>query len=135
MNKVILVGNLARDPEVRYTQSGKAVASFSLAVNSYNSSSQSNTATFISIVAWEKLAEICGNNLVKGSKILVEGRLQTRSYDGKDGQKRYVTEVVMQNLEFMGSKQNAPAGEGSLPSAGGANSFGSEVFPDEEIPF
>jgi len=139
MNKVILVGRLARDPEVRYTQSGKAVASFSLAVSRRfsRSSDQQNTADFIPIVAWEKLAEICGNNLIKGSQILVEGRMQVRNYDAQDGSKRYVTEVVAQDIEFMGAKPTRSSEDhGSAgSSAGGASSFGSEVLPDEEIPF
>ena len=136
MNKVILVGRLARDPEVRYTQSGKATASFALAVNRFGGGGQNNTADFIPIVAWEKLTEICGNNLIKGSQILVEGRMQVRNYEGKDGQKRYVTEVVAQNIEFLGSKQTkSEDGYHSAPATGGASSFGSEVFPDEEIPF
>ena len=132
MNRVILVGRLARDPEVRYTQAGKAVASFSLAVSRRFSraSDQQNTADFIPIVAWEKLAEIVGNNLVKGSQVLVEGRMQVRNYDAQDGSKRYVTEVVAQDIEFMGSK---PHGAAEEPS--GANSFGSEVIDDQEIPF
>ena len=101
MNKVILVGRLAQDPEVRYTQGGKAVASFNLAVNRFGGgSAQKESADFIPIVAWEKLAEICGNNLTKGSQILVEGRLQIRSYETQDGQKRRVSEVVAQSIEF-----------------------------------
>ena len=127
MNKVILVGRLARDPEVRYTQSGKATASFALAVNRFGGGGQNNTADFIPIVAWEKLAEICGNNISKGSQVLVEGRMQIRSYEGKDGQKRYITEVVAQSVEFLGSKQKDK-------DDSGAGQFGSEV-PDEEIPF
>lgn len=136
MNKVILVGRLARDPEVRYTQSGKANATFSLAVSRFQGG-QNNTTDFIPIVAWEKLAEICGNNLIKGSQILVEGRMQVRNYDAQDGTKRYVTEVVAQSIEFMGSKPARTNDDQSAtaPAAGGANSFGSEVFPDEEIPF
>lgn len=123
MNKVILVGRLARDPEVRYTQAGKAVASFSLAVNRRG---QQQQADFIPIVAWEKLAEIVGQHLAKGSQILVEGRMQIRTYDAQDGSKRYVTEVIAQDIEFMGNK----------PQTGsGAESFGHEVLPDEEIPF
>ncbi|MGL5271714.1 MAG: single-stranded DNA-binding protein [Selenomonadaceae bacterium] len=139
MNKVILVGRLARDPEVRYTQTGKAVASFSLAVSRRFSrtSDQQNTADFIPVVAWEKLAEICGNNLIKGSQVLVEGRMQVRNYDAQDGSKRYVTEVVAQDIEFMGSKpvRGADDHTAAAPAFGGANSFGSEVLPDEEIPF
>ena len=123
MNKVILVGRLAQDPEVRYTQSGKAVASFNLAVNRYG---QKDSADFIPIVAWEKLAEVIGNNLKKGSQVLVEGRMQVRSYETQDGQKRRVTEVIVQNVEFLGSKKSNE----STPE-----SFGDEVFPEEEIPF
>lgn len=125
MNKVILVGRLAQDPEVRYTQSGKAVASFNLAVTRQG---VKDTADFIPIVAWEKLAEICGNNIRKGSQILVEGRLQIRSYETQDGQKRRVSEIVAQSIEFLGSK-NKTEGETC------ASDFGSEVSPEEEIPF
>ena len=123
MNKAILVGRLAQDPEVRYTQSGKAVASFNLAVNRYG---QKDSADFIPIVAWEKLAEVIGNNLKKGGQVLVEGRMQVRSYETQEGQKRRATEVIVQNVEFLGSKKNNE----STPE-----SFGDEVFPEEEIPF
>lgn len=140
MNKVILVGRLAQDPEVRYTQNGKAVATFGLAIN--EGFGENRRTTFINIVAWEKLAEICGNNLLKGRQILCEGRLQTRSYDDKTGQKRYVTEVIMQNMEFLGSRQDAEMGGASAPqhtpspvSNGGVSSFGGEILPDDEIPF
>ena len=134
MNKVILVGRLAQDPEVRYTQGGKAVASFNLAVNRFGGgSAQKESADFIPIVAWEILAEICGNNLTQGSQILVEGRLQIRSYETQDGQKRRVSEVVAQSIEFLGSKR--AAAEGGSSSSVDMNSFGSEVFPEEEIPF
>ena len=128
MNKVLLTGNLARDPEVRYTQSGKAVASFSLAVNrrfGKANDGQQPSADFISIVAWEKLAEFCGNYLTKGSRILVEGRLQARSYDAQDGSKRYVTEVVVQSMEFCGKKSD----NGGHAAESAASDY------DEEIPF
>ena len=146
MNKVILIGRLARDPEVRYTQTGKPVATFALAVDrrfARNADNGQPTADFIPIVAWNKLAEICGNNLVKGRRISVEGRMQVRSYDAQDGSKRYVTEVVASDIEFMGSKpqheggyQPAAAPQSSAPAApaGGASSFGPSI-PDEEIPF
>lgn len=100
-----------------------------MAVNRRVSRDQQRQADFIPVVVWDKLAEICGNHLVKGSQVLVEGRMQVRSYDAQDGSKRYVTEVVAQDIEFMGSK---PQGLAEAPS--GAHSFGSEV-PDEEIPF
>ena len=131
MNKVILVGRLAQDPDVRYTQGGKAVASFNLAVNRFGGgSAQKESADFIPIVAWEKLAEICGNNISKGSKILVEGRLQIRSYEAQDGQKKRITEVVAQSVEFLGDKRNKSENNSEVDY----NSFGSEVFPEEEIP-
>ncbi len=148
MNKVILIGRLTRDPEVRYTQSGKAVASFTLAVDRRFArrdaeNSGQPTADFIPIVTWNKLAEICGNNLVKGRRISVEGRMQVRSYDAQDGSKRYVTEVIADEVEFLDAKGSA-AGEGGFQSgasqsaspapqpAGG--SFGPAI-PDEDIPF
>lgn len=131
MNKVILVGRLAQDPEVRYTQSGKAVASFSLAVNRFNSGQGQNNADFIPIVAWERLAETCGNNLTKGQRILVDGRLQIRSYETNDGQKRRIAEVVAQSIEFLERKQAPGTDSGNID----VNSFGKDVFPDEEIPF
>lgn len=139
MNKVILVGRLTRDPEVRYTQTGKAVASFSIAVNT--GFGDNKRADFVPIVVWDKLAEICGNNLTKGRNILVEGRLQISEYE-KDGQKRRTTEVVAQNVEFLESKQGGgsntnPSTTGTSPAKSGydVSSFGTEVFPEEEIPF
>jgi single-strand DNA-binding protein len=97
LNKVILIGRLAADPEVRYTQAGKVVASFNLAVNRYAKGNHPE-ADFIPIVAWEKLAEICGNNFTKGQRILIEGRLTIRSYETTDGQKRRVADglVIME---------------------------------------
>lgn len=131
MNKVILVGRLAQDPEVRYTQSGKAVASFTLAVNRFGGGQGQNNADFVPIVAWEKLAETCGNNLTKGQRVLVDGRLQIRSYEANDGQKRRVAEVVAQSIEFLERRQASSSDAGNID----INSFGKDVFPDEEIPF
>lgn len=135
MNKVILLGRLARDPEVRYTQSGKAVASFSLAIN--EGYGENKKVVFINIVAWDKLAETVGNHLSKGRQIMAEGRIQTRTYDDKNGQKRYVTEVVMVNMEFLGSKADNEGGQGNVQAGGGnaaAEWFGGEVMGDE-VPF
>lgn len=130
MNKVILAGRLTKDPEVKYTQTGKAVTRFNLAVN--RPYTKEPTADFIPIVTWNKLAEICGNNLLKGSQVIVEGRMQISSYDGQDGKKRYITEVIADNIEFMGTKPKVN-NSGSVPEA--AKTFGQEVPPDEEIPF
>ena len=135
MNKAILVGNLTRDPEVRYTGTGKAVATFSLAVSTgYGDNKRTD---FIPIVTWDKLAEICGNNLTKGRRILVEGRLQLRDYETKEGEKRRVAEVIAQNIEFLSPKDNSgearPAA--NVSTGGNTNAFAHEVLPDEEIPF
>ena len=127
MNTVQILGNLARDPEVRYTQSGKAVATFTVAAsNTYidsNNETKEQTA-FINCVAWGKTGEAVGN-LRKGNRAFVEGRLQTRSYETQDGQKRYVTEVV---ANFVGtSLMNGDAGTSNFDSF--------EQPQDENIPF
>ena len=129
MNKVILAGRLTKDPDVRYTQTGVAVASFTLAVN--RRFSKEKAADFIPIVVWDRIAEVVGNNLVKGSQVLIEGRIQIRSYDAQDGSKRYVTEVIANDIEFMGSKPKLDGG--TVPES--AKAFGKEVPPDEDIPF
>lgn len=133
MNKVILLGRLTKDPDVRTTQTGKIVTSFTLAVARFGG--QKDEADFISIVAWDKLGENCGNMLSKGQRTLVEGRLQIRSYDGKDGQKRWVTEVIAQSVEFMDRKVAGTGAEGKAPQADAASHFGKDVSPDDEIPF
>lgn len=131
MNKVILVGRLVRDPEVRYTQTGKPVASFTLAVNRrFARSENQQQADFIPIIVWDKNAEVCEKYLEKGSQVLVEGRMQIRSYDTQDGSKRYITEVLAQEIEFLGSKS-----KNTNTVTSEQKQFGSEVHPDEEIPF
>lgn len=99
-------GNLGRDPEVRYTKSGKAVCSISLGVGKRTSSGDGGTS-WITLVAWDKLAEICGQYLRKGSKIYAEGRLETREYE-KDGEKRYATEVILREMVMLDKKDEAP---------------------------
>lgn len=107
MNKVILVGRLTRDPELRYTGSNTPVATFSLAVNRpFTNQNGEREADFISCVVWRKLAETVKNYLFQGSQVAVEGRIQTRSYDDQNGQKRYVTEVVVENIDFIGTKRD-----------------------------
>jgi single-strand DNA-binding protein len=144
-NRVILVGNLTRDPEIRYTQSGKAVTKFTLAVNNPRNKEET---TFVDIVAWDRLGETCNTYLKKGSNTLVEGRLVIRSYDDKDGNKRKATEVVIDNMQMLGSRQGAGDGGGYSGGGGGeyagarsgtangssaGDSFGDEL--DDEIPF
>ena len=104
MNKVFLSGNLTRDPEVRYTQAGKAYARMGIAVN--RPFSKDKVVDFFTIVAWDKTAEFCGHYLTKGNRILVEGRMQTYSYDAQDGTKRSGVDVIAENIEFASSKRS-----------------------------
>lgn len=137
-NRVILVGNLTRDPEIRYTQSGKAVTKFTLAVNNPRNKEET---TFVDIVAWDRLGETCNTYLKKGSNTLIEGRLVIRSYDDKDGNKRKATEVVIDNMQMLGSRPGAGGEESGNAYAGartGASNGGTDNFTDElddEIPF
>ena len=105
MNKVVLIGRLTRDPELRYTSSNIPSATFSLAVNRpFQNQNGVREADFINIVMWRKQAETAKKYLTKGSLISIEGRIQTRNYDGADGKKVYVTEVVAHNFEFLETK-------------------------------
>lgn len=107
MNKAVLIGRLTRDPELRYTQAGKAFATFTLAVDRKFKKDQQAQADFIPCMAWDKLAEIIGNNLAKGRRVGVEGRLQTRTYDAKDGSKRSAFDVMVDEMEFLDAKQQS----------------------------
>ena len=107
MNKVFLIGRLTRDPELRYTGSNTAVATFSLAVNRNFSNQQGEReADFINIVVWRKQAENVKNYIHQGSQVAIDGRIQTGSYDAQDGTKRYTTEVVADNVQFLDTKSN-----------------------------
>ena len=107
MNKVFLIGRLTRDPELRYTGSNVPVCSFSIAVNrTFTNSNGEREADFINIVVWRKQAENVKNYLSQGSQVAVDGRIQTRNYEDKEGNKRYITEVVADNVEFLGSKKD-----------------------------
>ena len=139
MNKIILCGRLTRDPEVRYTSTGKVVTQFTLAVDRpFTNQDGQREADFINIVVWGKIAELCGNSLSKGHRALVDGRLQIRSYDAKDGSKRYVTEVVANSVEFLERKGHTPGAEANAdttPGSANMESFGEAVPFDEQIPF
>lgn len=142
MNKIILMGRLVRDPEVRYTQTGKVVCQFTLAVDRpFANQEGQREADFIPVIVWGKQAELCGNSLTKGQRALVEGRLQIRSYDAKDGSKKWITEIIASVFEFCEKKEeisaNYPSGTSASYAGQGSNmeSFGSAVPFDEEIPF
>lgn len=145
MNKVILIGRLTKDPELRYTQSGTAVANFTLAVNRRYNPNGEQEADFINCVAWNKAAEFMSEYFYKGKQMALEGRLQVRSYDGNDGNKRWVSEVVVEQMEFVGSKNDSSksnsgnGGSGGGYHSGGSSSYeglGQEVmFDDNDLPF
>ena len=106
MNKVVLIGRLTKDVEVRYTTNEKVVAMFSLAVNrEFKNQKGEYEADFFNIVMWGKPAELAGNTLKKGSKIAIDGRIQNRSYEAKDGTKRYITEIVANGFEYLDKKE------------------------------
>ena len=139
-NKVILVGNVVRDPEIRYVGSGAGVTKFSIAVNPNKRDAKPEDTLFCDIVAWDKLAETCNTYLKKGSNVLVEGRLVIRSYDDKDGNKRKATEVVINAMQMLGSPRDRQGGEGGdfAPVGAGASASRGNGFDDgldEEIPF
>lgn len=105
MNKVFLIGRLVRDPELRYTSSNIPVATFSLAVNrNFTGQNGERETDFINIVVWRKQAENCKNYINQGSQVAIDGRIQTRNYEDQNGQKRYVTEVVADNVQFLDTK-------------------------------
>mgnify|MGYP000991265883 FL=1 len=133
MNHFVGIGRLTRDPNVKYAQSGKACAKFTLAVDRRKSTDGNQQADFIQCVAWEKTAEVISQYCTKGKKIAVEGRIQTRSYDAKDGAKRYVTEVVVNNMEFCDSKGSGTSS--TAPPEQQGMFEGSRAVADSDIPF
>ncbi len=158
VNKVILIGNLGQDPEVRYSASGSPVANFSIATseswNDKNGQRQERTE-WHRIVAWGKLAELCGEYLAKGRQVYVEGRLQTRNWEDRDGNKRYTTEIIANQVTFLGGRGEASTGGGrrnydegggggyDAPSGsgsgggnnGGGYDYGPPPMTDDDVPF
>lgn len=139
VNKVILIGNLGKDPEVRYTGSGVAVATFTLATNESWRDAEGNTqerTEWHNLVAWRKLAEVIGEYLKKGSKIYVEGRLQYRTYDDKNGVKRYVTEIVIDQMVMLdGRNRDAAAVGPSDPGPSAPPTGPGPSAKDDDLPF
>ena len=151
MNKVFLIGRLTRDPELRYTGSNLPVCSFTVAVNrNFTNQSGEREADFINVVVWRKQAENIKNYLKQGSQIAIDGRIQTRSYDGEDGKKRYITEVIADNVQFLDSKgsrvettdfqqeitPSSFSDVSSQPKSDPFADFGSSIeINDDELPF
>jgi single-strand DNA-binding protein len=140
INKAILVGRLGSDPEVRYTPSGVAVANFNIATSEEwkdkDTGEKKERTEWHRIVAWSKLGEICGEYLSKGRQVYIEGRIQTRSWEDRDGNKRYTTEIVANDVQFLGGRD---AGSGAK-AASGASASDFESSPvqapeDDDIPF
>lgn len=137
LNKVQLIGNLGKDPELKYTPSGVAVATFSIATSESwkdQDGNQQEKTEWHNIVAWRKLAEICGEYLKKGKKVYLEGKLQTRNYE-KDGVKRYVTEIVADQLIMLDGGGGAGAGRSSSGSAAETAPAHADVPKDDDLPF
>ena len=133
LNKVQLIGNLTRDPELRYTPNGSAVCSFGLATNrtwKKDTGEKHEEAEFHNIVAWNKLAEICSQFLVKGRKVYLEGRLATRSWTGQDGNQRSRTEVVISDMILLDSRRSE--GESEIPSKNFPSEVGEKSAPQEK---
>jgi single-strand DNA-binding protein len=128
VNKVILIGNLGRDPEMRYTQSGQAVTNFTIATTENwtdkNSGEKQEKTEWHRIIAWGKTGELCAQYLAKGRSVYIEGRLQTREWEDKEGIKRYTTEITANNVTFLGSPRSEGAGEGGGGVNGGGASGG-----------
>ena len=132
MNTITLLGRLTKNPEARYTSTGKAVTLFTLAVNRpYTNTDGQREADFINCQAWGKTAEVVGNHVSKGDRLLVEGRLQIRSYTDKEGVKRYATEVVVNRVEFIEQKKDSNVKTEASPM----DDFGSADFDQDSIPF
>lgn len=150
MNKVFLSGNLTRDPELRYTPSGKAMARMGIAVQrrSKNAETGQYDVDFFNLTAWEKTAEFCGRYLKKGTRVLLEGRIQTYNYTGQDGMKRSGVDIQIENIEFAGGKRPDDAGTqfeqparpvapapAPIDDQGFDDEFVGEDISDDKLPF
>lgn len=146
VNKVILVGNLGKDPEVRFTPSGRAVAKFSIATKESwmdQENSRQERTEWHNIVVWGKQAELCGQYLAKGRQVFIEGAIRSRNYDDKEGIKRYITEIVAQRVQFLGGPGGGGGGGGgrgaSTDGGGGSgghfDEFGGGPIPEDDVPF
>ncbi|GEM02878.1 single-strand DNA-binding protein [Halolactibacillus halophilus] len=136
LNRVVLVGRLVKDPDLRYTQSGKAVANFTIAVNKpFTNQNGEREADFINCVIWNKPAENLANYMSKGQMIGVDGNLQTRSYDGQDGKRVFVTEVLAGSVQFLESKKNSKQEAVDYPRTAPQTQNEPIDISDDDLPF
>ena len=138
LNKCMIIGRLGADPEMRYTANGSAVTNFNVATSRQYTTADGerrDETEWFSVVTWNRLAEICSQYLAKGREVYVDGRMQTRSWEGQDGQRRYKTELIAENVQFLGGRQDGER-TGSFAAPGlpvGADADG-DVEPDD-LPF
>jgi single-strand DNA-binding protein len=138
VNKVILIGRLGKDPEVKYTQGGTPVARFSLATDEVwkdQGGEKQQRTEWHNVVAWNKLAEICGQYLNKGKLVYIEGRLQTRSWEDKEGNKRSTTEVRADNMVMLSARSEEARAEKSIAAAASSEGSTEPEITDDDIPF
>lgn len=135
MQRFICIGNLTKDPEIRMTQAGDSVCPFSIAVSRDTKDENGNRETdFFDVVAWKKTAENCGKYLKKGSKVAIVGRVQNRSWTAQDGSKRYKTEIIAEQVEFLTPKQDAPQ-QGVPQYRPESEQKFEEISADDDLPF
>src|SRR5262245_42993087 len=138
LNKVLLIGNLGKDPELRFTPSGRAVARFPVATSEQwtdQSGQRQDRTEWHNIVVWGKQAETCGQYLSKGRQVFIEGSVRSRQYDDKEGQKRYITEIIAQGVRFSGGGRGEGAGRGAGGGGGMKDAPPAAMPEDDDIPF
>jgi len=138
LNKVMLIGRLGKDPEVKFTSSGTAVCNFSLATSETfkdKSGEKQEKTEWHNVQLWQKLAEIAGEYLVKGSLVFIEGRLQTRKWQDKEGNDRYTTEIVGERMQMLGSKGDSGRSDRAASGSHSTGSENSSMPEDDDIPF
>jgi single-strand DNA-binding protein len=143
VNKVILIGNLGADPEMRYTQNGTPVATFRLATTERRKGQDGQLQEFTEwhrIVAWQRLAEVCGEYLSKGSRVYVEGRIQTQKWKDKEGNDRYTTEIIAREMKMLSPRSVPSGGGGSAEHGSSYGGYGGDPFPEpppmgDDVPF
>ena len=143
INKVILIGNLGADPEIRYTQDGTPAASFTVATTERwkgKDGQMQEQTEWHRITAWRRLAEICGEYLSKGSRVYIEGKLQTRKWKDQSGNDRYTTEIVAREMKMLSPRTTAGGGGGGAEYGGASGGFGGDPFPEpppmgDDVPF
>ncbi len=139
LNRIILVGNLTSDPEVRFTVEGVQIAKFQLAVDRFVQEGAPKQMDYIDVVAWRRLAEICGQSLKKGKPVLVEGRIQVRTFENENGARKWATEVIAKSIKLLAPQESAGRGDAAHPASSDTLDEvpGIEELPEEEsdLPF